>query len=179
MLSVTGQYEDARARGISERYLRLKEQASQSQELGSEPPIVDSNALYYEAVGGARKRRVYGLGSTTFTFYPSSSSSTAWTPTSDNCNELVQSLQRRLDEKEQHEKEMEEEMQAMKATNEKLMTQVFKIHEFMRRMMSQQTYSSLSQFPLEFPFASTPDPRPSDPRAEENENDNGDLEAAP
>ncbi|KAF2294639.1 hypothetical protein GH714_014051 [Hevea brasiliensis] len=83
-----------------------------------------------------------------------------------------------LDEKEQREKEMDEEMQAMKATNEKLMTQVSKIHEFMRRMMSQQ-YSSPSQFPLEFPFASTPDPRPSDPRAEENENDDGDLEAAP
>ncbi|KAF2308197.1 hypothetical protein GH714_036699 [Hevea brasiliensis] len=121
MSSAIGQYVDARAQGIN---------ASQSQELGSEPLIVDSDALYYEAVSGARKRKVYGLGSTTSTFYLGSSSFIAWTLTSDNCNELVQSLQRRLNEKEQREKEMEEEMQAMKVANDKLTTQVSEIHEF-------------------------------------------------
>ncbi|KAF2293158.1 hypothetical protein GH714_038248 [Hevea brasiliensis] len=71
---------------------------------------------------------------------------------------------------------MEEEMQAMKVANDKLTAQVSRIHEFMRTMIRQQTYSSPSQFPSEFPFTSTPDPRSSDPRAEENENDDGDLE---
>ena len=46
--------------------------ASQSLDDGSQPPPVDINTLYFEAVGGKKRRRVYGLGSRAASIYPSS-----------------------------------------------------------------------------------------------------------
>ena len=36
--------------------------ASQPLDDGSQPPPVDIDTLYFEAAGGEKKRRVYGLG---------------------------------------------------------------------------------------------------------------------
>ena len=43
--------------------------ASQPLDDGSEPPTVDINALYFEAAGGEKRRRVYGLGSRAASIY--------------------------------------------------------------------------------------------------------------
>ncbi|XP_039140187.1 uncharacterized protein LOC120277413 isoform X2 [Dioscorea cayenensis subsp. rotundata] len=51
---------DTRAQSVKDRYLELVEQASQTQEGLDELPIVDETALYYDAVGGGKKSRVYG-----------------------------------------------------------------------------------------------------------------------
>nr|XP_033515360.1 uncharacterized protein LOC117279848 [Nicotiana tomentosiformis] len=40
---------------------------------------VDVNRLYFEVVGGEKKRRVYGLGSQALTLYPDSNSATSRT----------------------------------------------------------------------------------------------------
>ncbi|KAM0945063.1 putative transposase, Ptta/En/Spm, plant [Dioscorea sansibarensis] len=47
----TSELVDARSQGIKDRYLELVDQASQTQEGPSEPPVMDERALYYEAVG--------------------------------------------------------------------------------------------------------------------------------
>ena len=39
---------------------------------GSQPPPVDIDTLYFEAVGGEKRRRVYGLGLRAASIYPSS-----------------------------------------------------------------------------------------------------------
>ena len=46
--------------------------ASQPLDDGSQPPPVDIDTLYFEAVGVEKRRRVYGLGSRVASIYPSS-----------------------------------------------------------------------------------------------------------
>ena len=55
--------------------------ASQPLDDGSEPPPVDINALYFEAAGGEKRRRVYGIGSQAASIYPAycQSSRTSYT----------------------------------------------------------------------------------------------------
>ncbi|KAJ0969822.1 hypothetical protein J5N97_022699 [Dioscorea zingiberensis] len=60
-----------------DRYLQLEDQASQTQEGGGEPPVVDKVALFYEAAGGEKKHRVYEIGSQKSVFYPQSSCSSS------------------------------------------------------------------------------------------------------
>ena len=50
----------------------LVSNASQPLDDGSEPPPVDINALYFEAAGGEKRRRVYGIGSPAASIYPAS-----------------------------------------------------------------------------------------------------------
>ena len=50
--------------------------ASQPLDDGSQPPPVDIETLYFEVVGGEKRRRVYGLGSRAASIYPSSYQST-------------------------------------------------------------------------------------------------------
>ena len=47
----------------------LVSSASQPSKDGSQPTKVDINALYFEAVSGEMKRRVYGLGSQASSLY--------------------------------------------------------------------------------------------------------------
>ena len=53
--------------------------ASQSEEDSTEPVEVNMSQLYLQAVGGEKKRRVYGLGSQASTFYPETFSSSSTT----------------------------------------------------------------------------------------------------
>ena len=46
--------------------------ASQPLDDGSKPPPVDIDTLYFEVVGGEKRRRVYGLGSRAASIYSSS-----------------------------------------------------------------------------------------------------------
>ena len=50
--------------------------ASQPLDDGSQPLLVDIDTFYFEAIGGEKKRRVYGLGSRAASIYPSSCQST-------------------------------------------------------------------------------------------------------
>ncbi|XP_039121601.1 uncharacterized protein LOC120258302 [Dioscorea cayenensis subsp. rotundata] len=84
---------DARSQSIQDRYLELMEQASQTQEGHGEPPIVDEAAVYYEAVGGEKKRRVYGVGSQGSVFYPQISQSLSTGTSSKAVNNEIRELQ--------------------------------------------------------------------------------------
>ena len=53
--------------------------ASQSEEDSMEPVEVNMSQLYLQAVGGEKKRRVYGLGSQASAFYPETFSSSSTT----------------------------------------------------------------------------------------------------
>ena len=46
--------------------------ASQALDDGSQPPPVEIDTLYFEAAGGEKRRRVYGLGSRAVSIYLSS-----------------------------------------------------------------------------------------------------------
>ena len=63
--------------------------ASQSEEDSTEPVEVNMSQLYLQAVGGEKKRRVYGLVSQASAFYPETFSSSSITSrydfTSDEC----------------------------------------------------------------------------------------------
>ncbi|XP_021687563.2 uncharacterized protein LOC110669952 isoform X5 [Hevea brasiliensis] len=62
----TSEFIDARSQAIYDRYLTLKEEMSQPQK------ELDETQLYYKAVGGVKKQRVYGVGSQASAFYPQS-----------------------------------------------------------------------------------------------------------
>ena len=53
--------------------------ASQATEGSTEPVEVDMSEIYLQVAGSAKKRRVYGLGSLTSTFYPETFSSSSTT----------------------------------------------------------------------------------------------------
>ena len=107
--------------------------ASQSEEDSTEPVEVNMSQLYLQAVGGEKKRRVYGLGSQASAFYPetfrSSSTTSRYDFTSDErftqcVNEVVgqrvrvevQELQLKMNEdvrlyKEQLEQQFQQKME--------------------------------------------------------------------
>ena len=107
--------------------------ASQSGEDSTEPVEVNMSQLYLQAVGGEKKRRVYGLGSQASAFYPETFSSSSTTSrydfTFDECftqrvNEVVgqrvrvevQELQLKMNEdvrlyKEQLEQQFQQKME--------------------------------------------------------------------
>ncbi|XP_021612949.1 uncharacterized protein LOC110615416 [Manihot esculenta] len=63
-----------------DRFLTLKEQASQIDNDSSQASYIDEAQLYFEAVGGEKKRRVYDLGSQASVFFPNkTSASTSFT----------------------------------------------------------------------------------------------------
>lgn len=119
--------------------------ASQSLEDGSEPPPVDIDTLYFEAVGGEKKRRIYGLGSES-AFHPSSLLSTG------NSNEyqvrqIVENLtakQAELDQKLAAVNETKAEINETKAEIDRKLADVNEtkarldnMEEQMRRIMEQ------------------------------------------
>ncbi|XP_050231670.2 uncharacterized protein LOC126680571 [Mercurialis annua] len=94
-----GEFVDSKSRITNDKIQAAVDLASQPLEDGT-TPVVDINAIYYDVVGGEKKRRVYGLGSQASVFYPRHLPSTS-TPsncsTSDDVKRMMESL------KEQHE----------------------------------------------------------------------------
>ena len=67
--------------------------ASQPLDDGSQPPLVDIDTLYFEAVGGEKRRRVYGLGSRAASIYPSSCQSTRSSHSSESAAQVREIVQ--------------------------------------------------------------------------------------
>ncbi|GJT44521.1 PDR ABC-type transporter family protein [Tanacetum coccineum] len=61
---------DKKAKTINDNVLRLREAREANHAEGESSQPVNESALYYEAVGGVKKRNVYGLGSQAFAYYP-------------------------------------------------------------------------------------------------------------
>ena len=78
-------------------------QLSQPQEGSSSPQPVDETQLYFQAVGGEKKKRVYGIGSSKASYYPGSSSNTSSSSFTRNAEmELqIRQLQDKLQQMEQ------------------------------------------------------------------------------
>ncbi|XP_043807320.1 uncharacterized protein LOC122721965 [Manihot esculenta] len=95
-----------------DRFLTLKEQASQTDNDSSQASRIDEAQLYFEAVGGEKKRRVYGLGSQASVFFPNkTSASTSFTSAQQNQdlqNEMAD-LRRKLQKREDNEQTLLEQ----------------------------------------------------------------------
>ncbi|XP_043808011.1 uncharacterized protein LOC122722139 [Manihot esculenta] len=108
----TSEFVDARLKAIHDRFLTLKEQASQTDNDSSQASRIDEAQLYFEAVGGEKKRRVYGLGSQASVFFSNkTSASTSFTSAQQNQdlqNEMAD-LRRKLQEREDNEQTLLEQ----------------------------------------------------------------------
>ncbi|PWA57863.1 hypothetical protein CTI12_AA405410 [Artemisia annua] len=70
---------DKKAKTINDNVLRLREAHEANHAEGESSQLVNESALYYEAVGGVKKRNVYGLGSQALAYYPNTSTRTSAT----------------------------------------------------------------------------------------------------
>ncbi|KAJ0963312.1 hypothetical protein J5N97_028434 [Dioscorea zingiberensis] len=123
-----------------DRYLQFEDQASQTQAGGGESPIMDKVALFYEAVGGEKKSRVYGTGSQKSIFYPQSSCSSSKGASS-------MELQSRIIQLENKNKELQESLQAIREDRDDYREQVMRqmenmMKDFEARMRSQFTHQA-------------------------------------
>ena len=90
----------------------MKEQASQTDNDSSQASRINEAQLYFEAVGGEKKRRVYGLGSQASVFFPNKSfASTSFTLAQQNqdLHDEVADLKRKLQEHEDNEQVLREQ----------------------------------------------------------------------
>ncbi|GKB88299.1 MAK10-like protein, partial [Tanacetum coccineum] len=73
---------DKKAKTINDNMLRLRESREANHAEGESSQPVNESGLYYEAVGGVKKRNVYGLGSQAFAYYlnPANRSSATYMP---------------------------------------------------------------------------------------------------
>lgn len=119
---------------MQDRYIQLKEQRVQSEEgiESSEQP--DERQLFLEAVGGENKKRIYGLGSQAFQFYPhcastsnSNAARTQQTALQNEVNvlrETVAAQKVKLDEQDERMKSREEKMEEMQRQFEIMQNQM-------------------------------------------------------
>ncbi|PWA85852.1 hypothetical protein CTI12_AA145680 [Artemisia annua] len=70
---------DKKAKTIYDNVLRLREAREANHAEGESSQLVNESELYYEAVGGVKKRNVYGLGSQAFAYYPNPATRTSAT----------------------------------------------------------------------------------------------------
>ena len=66
---------------------------------GSQPPPVDTDTLYFEAVSGEKRRHVYGLGSRAASIYPFSCQSTRSSHSSASTARVREIVQQELTDK--------------------------------------------------------------------------------
>ena len=116
----------------------LVSNASQPLDDGSEPPPVDINALYFEAAGGEKRRRVYGLGSRAASIYPDSCQSSRISYTSQasiaRLREIVQ--QEFADQK----AEMDRAIAELAVEKERFLKMQEEMKQFMDQMRSGQQF---------------------------------------
>ncbi|GJY98587.1 PDR ABC-type transporter family protein [Tanacetum coccineum] len=68
---------DKKAKTINDNVLQLREAREANHAEAESSQMVNESALYYEAVGGVKKRNVYGLGSQAFAYYPNPANRTS------------------------------------------------------------------------------------------------------
>ncbi|XP_021628407.2 uncharacterized protein LOC110626675 [Manihot esculenta] len=97
----TEEFVDARSKAVYDKYVQLKEAAIHQQEGSNEPTPINEAQLYYEAVGGQKKSRVYGLGSQASAYFhePShcSASYTSAPPMDPPTIETMNMMQNKID----------------------------------------------------------------------------------
>lgn len=113
--------------------MELVDQASQTQEGPSEPPVVDERALYYEAVGGEKKRRVYGLGSQGSILYPDSSQSLSTGTSSRAVHTEIQELRQTIVQLQDTNKELQQKYLEIKDERDELKQEMLHQMEDMLR----------------------------------------------
>ena len=110
--------------------------ASQPLDDGSQPPPVDIDTLYFEVVGGEKRRRVYGLGSRAASIYPSSCQSTGSSHSSASIARVREIVQQELADKTA---EMEDRAIAeLTAERERFHEMQEQMRRFMEQMQSSQ-----------------------------------------
>ncbi|XP_043807323.1 uncharacterized protein LOC122721967 [Manihot esculenta] len=117
---------DARSKAINDKYVQLKEATTQQQEGSNEPMPINEAQLYYEAVGGQKKSRVYGLGSQASAYFhdPShcSASYTSAPPVDPPAVEAMTMMQNKIDR--------------LETENGRITTVLDELQTFMYRMMA-------------------------------------------
>ncbi|PWA66245.1 hypothetical protein CTI12_AA321330 [Artemisia annua] len=97
---------DKKAKTINDNVLRLREAREANHAEGESSQLVNESALYYEAVGGMKKRNVYGLGSQAFAYYPNPATRTSATymphePLENKYLEMEKKLTRKIGKQQQ------------------------------------------------------------------------------
>ena len=116
----------------------LVSSASQPLDDGSQPPQVDIDTLYFEAVGGEKKRRVYGLGSRAASIYLSSYQSTGSSHSSASIARVREIVQQELADKKA---EMDRAMAELTVERESFHEMQEQMRRFMEHMQSSQQFN--------------------------------------
>ncbi|XP_043809775.1 uncharacterized protein LOC122723085 [Manihot esculenta] len=131
----TEEFVDARSKAIYDKYIQLKEAATHQQEGSNEPTPINEAQLYYEAVGGQKKSRVYGLGSQASAYFhePShcSASYTSAPPVDPPTIETMNRMQNKIDR--------------LETENNRITTRLDELQTIMHRMMAQQGIGTSTQ----------------------------------
>ena len=112
----------------------MKEQESQTDNDSSQASRIDEAQLYFEAVGGEKKRRVYGLGSQTSVFFPNkTSANTSFTSAQQNqdLQDEMADLRRKLQEREDNE-------QALLEQNVRITSELSQVKDLLMQLVSER-----------------------------------------
>ena len=112
--------------------------ASQPLDDGSPPPPVDIYTLYFEAIGGEKRRRVYGLGSRAASIYPSSCQSIGSSHSSAFAARVREIVQQELADKKA---EMDRAIVELTAERERFHEMQEQMRRFMEQMQSSQQFN--------------------------------------
>ena len=112
--------------------------ASQPLDDGSQPPPVDIDTLYFETVGGEKRRRVYGLGSRAASIYPSSCQSTWSSHSSASAARVREIVQQKLADKKA---EMDRGIAELTAERERFHEMQEQMRRFMEQIQSSQQFN--------------------------------------
>ena len=120
---------------MQDKYIQLKEEVTQQQDKSNEPTPINETQLYYEAVDGQKKSRVYGLGSQASAYFhePShcSASYTSAPPVDPPTIETMNRMQNKIDR--------------LETENSRITTRLDELQTFMQRMMAQQGIGTSTQ----------------------------------
>ena len=112
--------------------------ASQPLDDGSQPLPVDIDTLYFEAVSGEKRRRVYGLGSRAASIYPSSCQSIGSSHSSASAAPVREIVQQELADKKT---EMDRAIAELTAERERFHEMQEQMKSFMEQMQSSQQFN--------------------------------------
>ena len=120
---------------MQDKYVELKEAATHQQEGSNEPTPINEAQLYYEAVGGQKKSRVYGLGSQASAYFHEpahcSASYTSAPPVDPPTIETMNRMQNKIDR--------------LETENGRITTVLDELQTFMHRMMAQHGIGTSTQ----------------------------------
>ena len=125
---------------IYDRMEELVSSASQPLYDGSQPPLVDIDTLYFEAAGGEKRRRAYGLGSRAAFIYHSSCQSIESSHSSASAARVREIVQQELADKKA---EMDRAIAELTAERESFHEMQEQMTRFIEQMQSSQQFNGL------------------------------------